>query len=40
VDVAAGESYVMGVASKTYRYATQLVQVNDTLTGVDFYGQE
>ena len=40
VDVSAGESYVMGVASKTYRYATQLVQVNDTLTGVDFYGQE
>jgi len=40
VDVQAGDVYVMGVNSKLYRFATQLVQVNDTLTGIDFMGQE
>lgn len=39
-NVAAGESYVVGVQSKLYRFSTQFVQVNDTLTGVDFIGQQ
>ncbi|MEP6787141.1 MAG: carboxypeptidase-like regulatory domain-containing protein, partial [Acidobacteriota bacterium] len=39
-DVAAGESYVIGVISKQYRFASQLVQIDDTLTGLDFMGLE
>ena len=39
-DVAAGESYVVSVASRRYRYAPRVVQVFDTLTDVDFVGQE
>ena len=38
--IEAGESYVIGVASKIYRFQAQLVQVNDTLTDVNFIGQE
>ncbi len=39
-NVATGETYVMRVFSKLYRFAPRLVQVNDTLTDVDFVGQE
>jgi len=39
-DVAAGDSYVIGVSSKLYRFSSQLIQVSDTLTNVDFTGQE
>jgi len=35
-DVMAGESYVMGVASKRYQFATRIVTVVDQLTDVDF----
>jgi len=39
-DVAAGETYVIGVVSKLYRFSSQLVTVSDTLKNVDFIGQE
>lgn len=39
-DVAVGESYVMAVSSRRYRFAPRAVQVFDTLTDVDFVGQE
>lgn len=39
-DVAAGETYVIGVVSKLYRFSSQLVTVEDTLTNVNFIGQE
>ena len=39
-DVPAGETYLMGVASKRYRFATRVVQVFDTLTDVEFTGIE
>jgi len=39
-DVAVGENYVIGVVSKQYRFSSQLIQVADTLTNVDFVGQE
>jgi len=31
---------VIRVSSKLYRFSSRLVQVNDTLTDVDFVGQE
>jgi hypothetical protein len=37
-DVEAGKTYLMGVASKRYRFASRTVQVSDTLTEVDFVG--
>ncbi|MEP6786800.1 MAG: carboxypeptidase-like regulatory domain-containing protein, partial [Acidobacteriota bacterium] len=40
-EVAVGDSYVIGVVSKQYRFITsQLVQLGDTLTDVNFVGQE
>lgn len=39
-DVQVGETYVMGVSSRRYRFAPRAVQVFDTLTDVDFVGQE
>ncbi|MEP6788424.1 MAG: carboxypeptidase regulatory-like domain-containing protein, partial [Acidobacteriota bacterium] len=39
-EVAVGESYVIGVVSKQYRFSSQLIQVGDTLTNMDFVGQE
>ena len=39
-DVPVGESYVIGVTSKQYRFASRLVQVFDTLADVDFTGSE
>lgn len=38
--VGAGESYVIGVSSKIYRFSPRLVQVFDSLTGVDFVAAE
>jgi len=35
-----GQTYVIRVSSKLYRFSSRLVQVNDTLTDVDFVGQE
>ena len=39
-EVPAGASYVMTVQSKLYRFASRLVEVTDTLTNIDFVGQE
>ena len=39
-DVTVGESYVIGVVSKLYRFQSRLVSVTDTLTDVDFVGLE
>ena len=39
-DVTVGESYIMAVQSKQYRFAQRVVQVFDTLTDVDFVGLE
>jgi len=39
-DVSAGESYVIGARSKLYRFASRVLQVDDTLSGVDFVAQE
>lgn len=39
-DVETGETYVIGVASKRYRFASRVLQVTDTLTSVDFVGDE
>jgi hypothetical protein len=38
--VTVGESYVMGVSSRSYRFTPRVVQVFDTLTDVDFIGLE
>lgn len=38
--VEVGQSYVMGVSSRRYRFAPRVVQVFDTLTEVDFTGIE
>ncbi len=38
--VRAGEAYVIGVSSKRYRFASQTIQVNNTLTDVNFVGLE
>ena len=37
--VAAGETYVLSVASKRYRYAAQIVSVTENLTGLSFAPQ-
>jgi hypothetical protein len=39
-DVAVGDTYVVSVSSKLYRFQSMMLQVTDTLTGVDFVGQE
>ncbi|MGE3466418.1 MAG: carboxypeptidase regulatory-like domain-containing protein, partial [Pyrinomonadaceae bacterium] len=39
-DIAAGETYVIGVTSRRYRFAPRTLQVLDALTDVDFVGQE
>jgi hypothetical protein len=39
-DVPAGHSYIMGVESRKFRYATRVVQVSDTLTDVDFFPED
>jgi hypothetical protein len=38
--VAVGESYVMGVSSRSYRFTPRVVQVFDSMTDVDFIGLE
>ncbi|MFZ1701483.1 MAG: Calx-beta domain-containing protein [Pyrinomonadaceae bacterium] len=39
-DIAAGETYVIGVTSRRYRFAPRTLQVLDTMADVDFVGQE
>ena len=39
-EVGTGESYVIGVLSKQYRFASQLIQVDDALADITFVGQE
>ena len=39
-DVEAGQSYVVGVSARRYRFASRVVNVSDTLTNLDFIGQE
>lgn len=39
-DVQVGETYVIGVSSKLYRFAPRLLNVSDELTGIDLIGQE
>ena len=39
-DVEAGESYVIGVSARRYRFNSRVVNVSDTLADVDFIGQE
>ncbi|MFT3744562.1 MAG: Calx-beta domain-containing protein [Pyrinomonadaceae bacterium] len=39
-DVEVGQSYVVGVQSKRYRFGTRIVNVTDSLADVDFVGQE
>jgi hypothetical protein len=39
-DVMSGDSYVVRVISKRYKFAPRVVQVTDSLTGVDFTGIE
>ena len=39
-DVEVGSTFVVGVTAKRYRFAQRVVQVFDTLTDVDFVGQE
>lgn len=39
-DVEAGDTYILGVTSRRYRFSPRTVQVLDTLTDVDFTGQE
>ena len=39
-DVEAGQTYVLGVNSKRYRFTSRVVNVADTLSDVDFIGQE
>ena len=38
-DVEVGNTYIMGVSSKRYTFASQVVSVSDNLTGVDFIAQ-
>ena len=38
--ITTGEAYVISVVSKQYRFASQLIQVGDTLTDVNFVAQE
>lgn len=39
-DVESGQSYVVGVASKRYRFASRVLQVADSLSDIDFLGLE
>jgi hypothetical protein len=39
-EVETGESYVIGVSSKRFRFSSKLVQVVDSLTDVNFVGIE
>ena len=39
-NVPAGDTYVIGVSSKRYRFAPQTIQINNTLTDVNFVGLE
>ena len=39
-DVSVGETFVMSVASRRYRFSPRTVQVLDSLADVDFIGQE
>jgi hypothetical protein len=39
-NVAVGETYVMGVSSRNYRFTPRVVQVVDNMTDVDFIGLE
>jgi hypothetical protein len=39
-DVQVGESFVMNVNSRSFRFVPRVVTVNDTLTDVDFTGLE
>ena len=39
-DIAVGETYTIGVASRQYRFASRTVSVADSLTNVDFVGQQ
>ena len=39
-DVEAGESYVIGVSARRYRFNSRVVNVSDTLADVDFVGQD
>ena len=39
-DVAAGQTYVVGVSAKRYRFASRVVNVSDSLADVNFVGQE
>lgn len=39
-DVAVGQSIVVGVNSRRYRFAPKVINVTDTLTGVDFQALE
>ena len=39
-DVEAGQSYVVGVQAKRYRFAARVINVTDSLADVDFVGQE
>jgi hypothetical protein len=39
-EIDTGETYIIGVASKRFRFSPRVVQVNDSLTDVDFVGIE
>ncbi len=39
-DVEAGDSYVVAVASRRFRFAPRVLQVVDNLSDLDFVGQE
>ena len=39
-NVGTGETYIIGVASKRYRFASRVLQVFDTVAGEDFVGEE
>ncbi len=39
-NVRAGETYIIGVASKRYRFAARSLQINDNISNVDFVGLE
>ncbi|MEO7660493.1 MAG: carboxypeptidase-like regulatory domain-containing protein, partial [Pyrinomonadaceae bacterium] len=39
-DVEAGGNYVIGVSSKRYRFASRVINVSDSLSDVDFVGQD
>jgi hypothetical protein len=39
-NVRPGETYIIGVSSKRYRFAAQTLLINDNLTNVDFVGLE